>query len=215
MKNLNQFQWNSQLFLQEFNEFELLLKDNQELKENEHILPFFKNRLHLSAFIGSYVSRLNRFDLIKHEFDFFGDFRADLVIGDSVSNHYCFIEFEDATKNSIFEEINRGVSKWGTRFDRGFSQIIDWFWNLEDNKNRSRFRDAFGSNQIHFFGVLVIGRDQFLTPIEQERLQWRSAKVLIDSRPIICVTFDQLASDLSFASSQYRLMVQDSSISNF
>ena len=56
MKNLNQFHWNSQLFLQEFNEFELLLKNNQELKENEHILPFFKERSHLSAFIGSGVA---------------------------------------------------------------------------------------------------------------------------------------------------------------
>jgi hypothetical protein len=75
---------------------------NRELKENEDILPFFKDRPNLSACIGWY-SPDNLCNQIKHEFTLFGDFRADLVVGDSRNNTYCFIEFEDATKDSIFK----------------------------------------------------------------------------------------------------------------
>ncbi|WP_313926667.1 hypothetical protein [Anabaena sp. FACHB-1237] len=41
-----------------------------------------------------------------------------------------------------------------------------------------------------------MGRDAFLSDIEKIRLKWRLNKVLVDSRKIICITFDQLTRDI-------------------
>ncbi|MBK1987877.1 DUF4263 domain-containing protein [Sphaerospermopsis aphanizomenoides BCCUSP55] len=195
MKGLDSFTIDLKQCLVELKEFEKLLLNNRELKENKDILPFFKQRLHLSAFIGSYVPNIVRFNHIKHEFTFFGDFRADLAVGDSVNNTYCFIEFEDAMEDSIFVNKGRSTLDWSPRFEHGFSQIIDWFWKLDDEKNTSSARAIFGTENIEFYGILVIGRDTFISPIDKARLKWRLNKVLVDSRKVICITFDQLAKD--------------------
>ena len=203
MKGLDSFNLDIKKCLFELEEFEKLLLNNKELKESKDILPFFKQRLHLSAFIGFYVPQIIRFNQIKHEFTFFGDFRADLAVGDSVNNTYCFIEFEDATEDSIFVEKGRSTSDWSPRFEHGFSQIIDWFWKIDDFNNTSEFRSIFGSENIEFCGILVIGRDDFLSDLETARLKWRLNKVLVDSRKVICRTFDQLARDTRNRLSRY------------
>jgi len=46
-------------------------------------------------------------------------------------------------------------------------------------------------------GTLVIGRDHFLEPGERRRLEYRRCHVLVDSRYIQCVTYDELLQDLS------------------
>ncbi|WP_254449378.1 Shedu immune nuclease family protein [Anabaena sp. UHCC 0253] len=165
----------------------------------------------MSAFIGFYVPQIIRFNQIKHEFTFFGDFRADLAVGDSVNNTYCFIEFEDATEDSIFIEKGRSTSDWSPRFEHGFSQIIDWFWKIDDFKNTSLARSIFGSENIEFYGILVIGRDAFISPIDKARLNWRLNKVLVDSRKVICITFDQLARDMRDRLSLYPLIYETES----
>lgn len=208
MKGLDSFNLDLKQCLFELEEFEKLLFNNRELKESEHILPFFKQRLHLSAYIAFYIPQMVRFDQIKHEFSFFGDFRADLAIGDSVNNIYCFIEFEDATKDSIFVNKGRSTSDWSPRFEHGFSQIIDWFWKIDDFKNTSLARSIFGSENIEFCGILIIGRDAFISDIDKARLKWRLNKVLVDSRKIICITFDQLARDIRDSFSRYSLIYE-------
>ncbi|HCA97100.1 MAG TPA: hypothetical protein DEP38_21515, partial [Cyanobacteria bacterium UBA9226] len=67
---------------------------------NSGISPFFRERHHLSAFIGSYHTNINRFDRLAFEYDIFGDFTEDIVVGDFVGKAYCFVEFEDAASNS-------------------------------------------------------------------------------------------------------------------
>jgi hypothetical protein len=186
----------------ELEEFENLLRDNKELNERKDILPFFKERQHLSACIGWYAPD-NFCNQIKHEFTLFGDFRADLVVGDSVNNIYCFIEFEDATKDSIFINKERSTSEWSPRFGHGFSQIIDWFWKIDDVKNTSQFRSIFGTENIEYQGILVIGRDEFLSELEKARLKWYLNKVVVDSRQVFCKTFDQLARDTRNRLSRY------------
>jgi hypothetical protein len=209
VKGLDSFNLDIKKCLVELEEFEKLLLNNKELKESKDILPFFKQRLHLSAFIGFYVPQIIRFNQIKHEFTFFGDFLADLAIGDSVNNTYCFIEFEDATKNSIFvNKKGKTTSEWSPRFEHGFSQIIDWFWKIDDYKNTSLARSIFGSENIEFYGILVIGRDAFISPIDKARLNWRLNKVLVDSRKVICITFDQLARDMRDRLSLYPLIYE-------
>ena len=210
MNLLNFFDFDVIKCIAELEEFERLL-EQEELRESHDIIPFFKGKLHLSAFVASYLAEIVRFDRIRHEFTFFGDFRADLVVGDSVNKTYCFIEFEDATQNSIFVNRGRSTSDWSPRFERGFSQIVDWFWKLDDFKNTAQYRAVFDSDSINFYGMLIIGRDSFLSPIDRNRLRWRLNKVLIDSQKIICITFDQLARDLRDRLSLYQLSYESDS----
>ncbi|MEQ8960543.1 MAG: DUF4263 domain-containing protein [Coleofasciculus sp. C2-GNP5-27] len=53
--------------------------------------------------------------------------------GDSVKKAYCFVEFENADSNSIFvDKPGKSSPEWSSRFEKCFSQIIDWFWKLDD-----------------------------------------------------------------------------------
>jgi hypothetical protein len=167
------------------------------LEETQHIRPFFRRRRHLSAFIASYNADMNGFDRIAFEYPLFGDFNCDLVIGDSVKHAYCFVEFEDAGPNSLFvKQGKKATREWSSRFDHGYSQIIDWFYKLEDMKKSNDFEARFGARSISYKGVLVIGRDQYLLPGERDRLDWRRSNVIVASQNIQCVTFDRLVEDL-------------------
>ncbi len=127
----------------------------------------------------------------------FGDFCCDLVVGDFARHAYCFIEFEDAGPTSLF--IKRGkkaTREWSPRFERGFSQIVDWFHKLDDMRRSDDLVTRFGSRTITFSGVLIIGRDHHLHAGERERLIWRRSHVVVSSRRIDCVTLDELVDDL-------------------
>lgn len=168
------------------------------LKEREHVLPFFRKHRNFAALIGHLYSDCVRIDRIAYEFDIFGDHAADLVVGDAVRRVYGFIEFEDAAPDSIFrKEGKKSTLAWAPRFDKGYGQIIDWFWKLDDltrtDTLRHRFEDA---RSIRYHGLLVIGRTSHLEPLERERLSWRRDRVVVDSRHIYCVTFDELHDDL-------------------
>ncbi len=174
-------------------EFETLLSSKKELDEKLDILPFFRSRRHLSAFFGDYSVSMSKYDLLEHEYTIYGDFRADLVVGDSKRHSFCLVEFEDAKPGSIFRNSGRSTSTWSSRFEIGFSQIVDWLWKVDDVRNTAQARAIFGSDTFEFLGILVIGRDEFLSPLELARLNWRSSKVNVDSKQIICMTYDQLA----------------------
>ena len=109
--------------------------------------------------VGSYNSKINRFDRIATDFSLFGDYACDLVIGDSVSRNFCFVEFEDASPKSIFTtKKGERPPEWSPRFDHGFSQILDWFLVLEDQKRTGLHKSKFGLDVIQYVGLLVIGR---------------------------------------------------------
>ena len=132
---LNPVKFDHAAFRRELQEFDMLLRSKPNLSEAGDILPFFKANRHLAALIGSYNPRINEFNRIAAEFDLFGDYSCDLVIGDSVSRNFCFVEFEDATPNSVFvKKRGKATPEWSPRFDHGFSQILDWFAILEDQK---------------------------------------------------------------------------------
>src|SRR5262245_22528765 len=101
------------------------LATNTELQERKQVLPFFKERIQLSAFLGSYHPDIVRYDLVAHELPLFGSFVADLVVGDSRNNAFAFIEFEDASPGSVFvPKKGKGREKetpdWSGRFEHGF-----------------------------------------------------------------------------------------------
>jgi hypothetical protein len=133
-------------------ELKKLLDGKSALSERNDILPFFRAHKHLAALNGSYNAKINRFDRIASEFSLFGDYACDLVIGDSVSRHFCFVEFEDASPTSVFTtKKGKSTPEWSPRFDHGFSQIIDWFLVLDDQKRTGLHKSKFdtGCYPIH------------------------------------------------------------------
>ena len=120
------------------------LISSQTLRERADIQPFFRQRRQLCAYIGSYVPDVIPADKIAFEFPFFGDFTADFVVGNSKTHSYCLVELEDAKSDSIFKAVKGKTTKeWSTRFDHGFSQLVDWFSSLSDLKNTERFARDF------------------------------------------------------------------------
>lgn len=185
---------------------DLLARPNPPaLKERADVLSFFRSHRHLAALAGHFMPKIVNVDRLAYEFDFFGDYAADLAVGDSKRGAYCFIEFENAASDSIFVKAGRKSSlEWAHRFDKGYSQIIDWFWKLHDMAGTSTAKARFDDHDaIDYYGVLVIGRSHGLKPLELRRLEWRRQKVLIDSRHVHCLTFDEFCEDLAFKLEKY------------
>lgn len=179
-------------------ELRTLLQGNSDLKETV-LRQFFQARRHISALIGLYNPSIGRFDRVAWEYPLFGEFRCDLAIGDSVTRAYAFIEFEDAGPRSLFVKHGyRAAREWSPRFDHGYSQVVDWFYKLQVMTDSADMEARFGQRAIDYAGVLVVGRDQHLQTGEQLRLRWRREHVIVNSKRIICVTFDQLLEDLAF-----------------
>jgi len=177
----------------QIDEFGTLLKSKTALSEKHDIQPFFKQRPQISAFIGSYMRDIGPASDYAFEYPFYGDFTADLVVGDKASRRFCVIEFEDGRKDSIFKvPKSKSTAEWSQRFEHGFSQIVDWFTLIDDIKKTSRFQKDFGQDHIRFSALLIIGRDAGVTGYERTRLEWRTEKVHVDSHPVECVTFDGL-----------------------
>jgi hypothetical protein len=167
------------------------------LLERKHIQPFFRQRRHLSAFLGSYNPDLIDFDRLAFEYPLFGDFSCDIAVGDSVNHAYCFIELEDAGPASLFVKQGRKATReWSPRFEHGFSQIIDWLHKLDDMRRSDDFVTRFGARVIQYSAILIVGRDHHLGLGERERLEWRSDNVIVASQSIRCVTFDAVAKSL-------------------
>jgi hypothetical protein len=172
-----------------------LLTAKKVLREKNDILPFFRARKHLSAYLGSYD--LNWYDRIAHEFRIEESFICDLIVGDSKERRYTFVEFEDATPTSIFvKREGKHTPEWSRRFEHGFSQLVDWFYKLDDIRHTTGFHTVFGTEPIDYTGLLVVGRHKSLDLRERRRLEWRTRYVQIQSQRVRCITFDQLCDDL-------------------
>jgi hypothetical protein len=198
MKALDKFSLNLAKCKKELVEFKTLLDDNVTLSERNDILPFFKSHRHLAAMVGSYNPKINRFDRIATEFNLFGDYSCDLAVGDSASHNFCFVEFEDASPRSIFtKKRGKATPEWSPRFDHGFSQILDWFEILEDQKRTAQYKAKFGAEVIQYVGLLVIGRRHYLDDAQFDRLRWRSEQVQVGARQVNCITFDELYQTLA------------------
>jgi Domain of unknown function (DUF4263) len=188
----------------QWSEYDALLKSKAILKEAEDVLPFFRGRDDLPRLIGNYFPNIRDATAIAHEFQIYGDFRADLVVGDPVSRHYLLVEFEDGSPESIFKRGTKAVPDWAPRFEGAFSQLIDWLWKLEDMRNTSDFEHVFKRRDVKFEGLIIAGKNMALDPQEETRLRWRVEKVVVDSKKISCVSFDQLARDLDYWLSNYH-----------
>jgi hypothetical protein len=197
MKNLTAHIFDPANGRAQWNEFSNLLATKPNLSENKDVLPFFKSRKDISLLICNYFPRIKTPDRFAHEFEIYGDFVADLIVGDSTSKHYLLIEFENGEPDSVFKKKGKKATPdWAPRFESAHSQLIDWLWKLEDMRSTADFQNTFGGRRASFQGLIVIGKNMLLSDQELDRLKWRTTRTKIDSNTIECVSFDELSSDI-------------------
>ena len=106
----------------ELSEFRDLLHSGADLRERSDLQAFFKQRPQLTAFIGTYAPQVGPADLLAFEFPLFGDFAADVVLGNRERGAFCLVELEDASAASIFKKPKgKSTKEWSKRFEHGFS----------------------------------------------------------------------------------------------
>jgi hypothetical protein len=198
MKAFRAHAWNPLRCLRELEKLRKLLTNRRTLSERGVVLPLFRQCLQLSALLGYYHPGMNQVNRLAFEFDLFGDFSCDLVVGDSQRHAYLFVECEDGKLNSVFKRRGKKSTRdWSPTFEHGCSQIIDWFKKLHDTEKSDDFETRFGARSIDYAGLLIVGRDHFFEAGERLRLEWRRQRLLVDSRKIHCVTYDELLDDLT------------------
>lgn len=180
----------------ELDELTSLLHTDDPLSERDDLLPFFRHQRHASAALGLFHSEINVPNRIAFEYDFLGEYRADIVIGDSEVSAYTLVELEDAGPDSIFVDRGRSTSYWSRRFNEGFSQLVDWLYELDQRATETALRQDFGDSDPSFFTMLVVGRRPALSGREWDRLQWHRSHVLVDSTRVFARTFDEVIDDL-------------------
>lgn len=205
MKNLVNHVLNPAKGRTQWNEFSTLLANKTTLSEQKDVLPFFKNRKDLSLLICNYFPNIKKPDRFAHEFEIYGDFVADLIVGDSTTKHYLLVEFENGEPNSVFKtKGKKATPDWAPRFESAHSQLADWLWKLEDMRSTADFQNTFGSRRATFQALIVIGKGMNLSDQEVDRLKWRTSRTKIDSNTIECVSFDELSVDLNHWLSTYH-----------
>ncbi|MSP03646.1 MAG: DUF4263 domain-containing protein [Acetobacteraceae bacterium] len=187
-----------------------LLSTGDPLGEAADILPFMRTARHLAAWLGRANSSLGDVDLLAMEKPLLGGFRCDIAIGDSETGQFTLVELEDAKANSVFEPVRgRDYPRWSRRFERGFSQLVDWAWRIDHERQPSAtLAAAFGTADPKFHYVLVIGRDRWIGDAGRARLNWRRLHNGISGQRTTLWTYDDL---LTFVRVRLRAAERDAS----
>ncbi|HUB23935.1 MAG TPA: Shedu anti-phage system protein SduA domain-containing protein [Tepidisphaeraceae bacterium] len=205
MKQFANVSFDAALCKKELDAFDKLLRTRKSLAESKHVRPFFSKSRQLSAFLGTYALGMARPNRLAYEFELAGDFCAGMVVGNWERKTFCMIEFEAGSVSSIFApKRQRSTREWSSRFDHGFSQLVDWFYKVDDIRKTDGFARVFGDSSATFCGLLVIGRSSGLSEDDRRRLRWRSQHVLKDNHAIQCITYDQMYADLRLLLSQIQ-----------
>jgi hypothetical protein len=199
MRTLESVKLDADALSADLSALESLLAGSKDLKERDHILPFFKQHPHLCAAIGLTNSAVELPDRWASELDLFGDFVCDAAAGDSEANAYTLIEFEDALENSIFAKLAKGKSmrRWSWRFERGMSQLVDWAWRLSaEGGSSAALRRIFGDDNPAIHLLLIVGRDAGLRADDLTRLRWRTNHTFLGQFRVSCFTFDGILNSI-------------------
>lgn len=184
---------------QELEAFDALLQSGNPLGEAKDILPFVRRLRHLAAAFGFANRALVAPSLLAIERPVLGSFRCDVAVGNAAARQFTLVELEDARETSLFEPApGRDYPRWSARFERGFSQIVDWAWRIDHERQPSvTLEAAFGTGdpQIHY--LLVIGRDRWIGAAGRARLDWRQRHNGISGERTTVWTYDDLFSFIS------------------
>jgi Domain of unknown function (DUF4263) len=194
----------------ELDEFGELLQSGTPLSETKQILPFVRRSRHLAAAFGFANRALGAPNLLALERPLFGSFRCDVAVGSSAARQFTLVELEDARENSVFETVRgRDYPRWSSRFERGFSQLVDWAWRIDHERQPSATLEAaFGSTDPRIHYLLVIGRDHWIGAAGRARLDWRHLHNGISGQRTTVWTYDDL---FSFVSDRLTAAEQDAS----
>lgn len=224
MKGFNKFTFSASSLRTEADSLRKLLKPGSavELEEEEHLSPAFKASPNLVSIIGAGFGGVANPDLIAQEYWILDKLRCDFAVCNSRHQTYCFIELENAVRKSVFIDrkptLFNGLMgrppyyDWAPRFEHGTSQMLDWIRILEDSKQTGDYRAHFGSsNEFEAQFVLVIGRYEFLSTDQKERLAWRSKSVQAAGHKVKCITYDRLLEEAEFQLANYPAVAAASS----
>ena len=180
----------------ELDGFGQLLRPGMPLGEAEHILPFVRQSRHLAAAFGFANRALGAPDLLAIEKPLLGCFRCDVAVGHLAARQFTLVELEDARENSLFQAVRgREYPRWSGRFERGFSQLVDWAWRIDHERQPSATLEAtFGTADPRIHYLLVIGRDQWIRAAGRARLDWRHLHNGISGQRTTVWTYDDLFS---------------------
>jgi hypothetical protein len=208
MRDFEQVSFDVRQCHRELDDFHTLLRSNQELSEKHHIRGFFRKNRQLTSLLGIYAGS-GPANHISYEFDVAGQFRADIAVGNRRRvNTYCMIELESGTGRSIFSKRRpKHTTEWSPRYNHGFSQLVDWFYHVDNDRESAWFKNSFGDDAL-FYGLLVIGRSSAISEGDRHRWKWRQEHVLVDGKEVRCLTYDELGEDLSIQLGEYLKQVR-------
>ena len=98
MKDFKTIVYDATKVRKELAEFDSLLKSRLSLSERKDLIPFFRKREQLSAFMGTYALNIGPGTHLAYEFPFLGDFAADIIVGNRDQGEYLVIELEDISE---------------------------------------------------------------------------------------------------------------------
>lgn len=194
----------------ELDAFGALLQSGNPLSEANQILPFVRRARHLAAACGFANHSLGAPNFLALERPLFGSFRCDIAVGRSAARQFTLVELEDARENSVFEAVKgRDYPRWSSRFERGFSQLVDWAWRIDHERQPSATMEAaFGTTDPRIHYLLVIGRDRWIGAAGRARLEWRHLHNGISGQRTTIWTYDDL---FAFISDRLTATEQDAS----
>ena len=181
---------------EEIHEFQELLDANTSLQEQDDLLPFFRARPQLTAWLGTVNPDLVRPDSVAYEYEIFGRYQADILVGDTTQGRFTLVELEDASTDSVFKNRERTSSYWSGRFLAGFSQLVDWLCELRTQATDLSLQEEFGTMQPLLHPALIVGRTAALSDRERHRFDWFRQEVLVSSSRLSILTYDELVTDL-------------------
>ena len=181
---------------EEIHEFQELLEANTTLQEQDDLLPFFRARPQLTAWLGTVNPDLVRPDSVAYEYEIFGRYQADILVGDTTQGRFTLVELEDASRASVFKDRERTSSYWSRRFLTGFSQLVDWLFELRTQATDLSLQEEFGTMQPLLHPALIVGRTAALSDRERHRFDWFRQEVLVSSSRLSILTYDELVTDL-------------------
>lgn len=175
------------------------LLDKQDEYDEKTLYNFFIEHPNLILLIGKMGFNYSP-HFYQNEFNFFNEFYADFAVSNKKKSSFIFIEFEDAKRDSIFKEFENLKTtrhEWSEKYEHGYSQIINWFYRLDDYSKDIKFKEHFGTDKLTYQGMLIIGRNKFIQQAGlRSRLDWRNEKVSVNQKQIFCCTYDDLYDDL-------------------
>lgn len=162
-------------------------------KERAQILPLFRSNPQVSMA----AAKLLNFEASHYanELNLIGNFAADFAVCDHRGDEstVLLIECKASSEKSALRKNGNKVNKdFGDGLLRGFGQVVDWMRCVEDLRGTTALANIMNlpkGRNIKCFGLVLVGLDADLTPDEQERIQWLSAKLRLGDSSVNVMTY--------------------------